>query len=75
MEKEVELRKFKDTKRKLKVTLLHDTANKCYIVQQNRFKASYKKLSAANYHFEDLIFQNFLNQLPLAELVCEGIRK
>jgi len=45
------------------------------VVQQNQFKATYKKLSAANYHFEDIVFQCFMNQLPLAEGVCEDRRK
>ena len=75
MEKQRELRKFKDCKHKLKVTLLHDKESKSYIVQQNELKATYKKLSAANYHFEDVVFQSFLNQLPLAEFVWEGVRK
>jgi hypothetical protein len=31
-----------------------------------------KKLSAAIYVFEDLVFRTFSNQLPLSEWVCEG---
>ncbi len=75
MEKEKELRKFRDRKNKLKVTLVHDTETKTFVVYLNHFKATYNKLSTANYHFESAVFENFMNRLPLAEWVMDGIRR
>ena len=59
--------KFHDHKRKLKIKLCYSPETKTYLVYQNQFKNQFKKLSAAIYAFEDLVFQGFNNRLMLAE--------
>lgn len=61
------IRKFNDHKRQLKIKLCYCTETKTYLVYQNKFKSEFKKLSAAIYAFEDLVFQGFSNRLVLAE--------
>jgi hypothetical protein len=72
MKPEKTLLKFHSRQRRLKIKVCYSPADKTYIVYQNNFRSNFKKLSAAIYVFEDLVFRTFSNQLPLSEWVCEG---
>ena len=65
------LLKFASRKQQLKIKLCYDPDSKTYLLYQNNFKSSFKKLSAATFAFEDLVFQTFHNQVALAEWVWE----
>lgn len=72
MEKEKTILKYNNPRQQIKIKLSHEPVTNTYFVYQNNFKSRYKKLSAATFAFEDLVFQTFSNRLSLGERELEG---